>query len=80
MNTVNRSVSRPGKNEDRSKQADDKRDRLKLNLPEEYFGQKNKLDSWLIQYKLYFAFKKSKIKTIYKIIYTIIHFYKQAEN
>ena len=45
MSTASRSVSRPGKNKNKPKQADNKRDKLKLNLPEEYFDQKNKLDS-----------------------------------
>ena len=37
-------MSQPEKNENKPKQADDKRNKLKFNLPEEYFGQQNKLD------------------------------------
>ena len=74
MSTASGPVSRPGKNEDRLKQADDKRDRLKLNPPEEYFGQQSKLDSWLIQYELYFAFKGNEIKTTHKVMYAITYF------
>ena len=48
MNTASGPVSRSGKNENRPKQADDKRDGLKLNPSEKYFGQQGKLDSWLI--------------------------------
>ena len=80
MSTASRPVSRPGKNENKPKQADDKRNRLKLNPPEEYFGQRDKLDSWLIQYKLYFAFKGSEVKTTHKIIYAITYFRGQTGN
>ena len=44
MSIASGPVSRPGKNEDKSKQADDKRDGLKFNLSEKYFGQKGKLN------------------------------------
>ena len=74
MNTASGSVSRPGKNEDKPKQADDKRDGLKFNLSEEYFGQRSKLDLWLIQCELYFAFKGNEVKIIHKVIYAIIYF------
>ena len=37
-------MSRSGKNKNRSKQIDDKQNKLKFNLPKKYFDQKNNLD------------------------------------
>ena len=44
MSTASRPISRPGKNENKPKQADNKRNKLKFNPLEEYFGQQSKLD------------------------------------
>ena len=48
MSTANKFIFRSGKTKNKPKQADNKRDKLKLNLPEKYFDQKDKLDLWLI--------------------------------
>ena len=53
---------------------------LKVNPPDEYHGQRSKLDTWLVQCERYFAFKGGSVDEKKKVLFATTFFRGKAED
>ena len=73
---ISKSIPRPHGNSNVAKNRgtnNDNDDRNKIERPNKYYGQRDKLENWFMQMELFFGFQKKNIFNHKKIIFAIIY-------